>query len=411
MELINNTYSIQGITVENLTSEFGTPLYVYNADTIERQVKSFKSAFKDINCKVKYACKANTNLSILKEMLNNGTGLDTVSIPEIKMGLMVGFEPNEIVFTPNCVDFSEIETAVELGVNINIENLPNLEKFGKKYGNTVPCFVRLNPGIHAQMNSDKVDWWHKQSKFGISADQLDKVKELEEKYDILIHGLHIHSSSVIMSPEIFIEGAKSIFNVVKQFKNIKYIDFGGGIKVDVGDDKAVINLNALGKELEPVFKEFCKDYGTDIQLWFEPGRYLICESGVLLTECNMIKENSGTPFVGTDSGFNQLIRPMFYNAYHEIVNTSNPNGNQKNYTVVGNICEIDNFAVDRPLNEVREKDIIAIKTAGAYGYSMASNYNSRFRPAEVLIKNKKAHLIRKRDSFNDLIKNQIVIND
>jgi diaminopimelate decarboxylase len=325
------------------------------------------------------------------------------------MGLLVGFKAKEIVFTPNCVDFSEIEEAVKLGVNINIENLPNLEKFGARYGNTVPCFVRLNPGIHAQMNSDKVDWWHKQSKFGISADQIKKVKELEKKYDLHIHGLHIHSSSVIMSPEIFIEGAKSIFNIVKQFKNIKYIDFGGGIKVDVGDNKEVINLNALGEQLNPIFEDFCKEYGTDIELWFEPGRFLICEAGILFTECNMVKENGGTSFVGINSGFNQLIRPMFYNAYHEIVNISNFKGAEKQYTVVGNVCEIDNFAINRTINEVNEEDIIAIKTAGAYGYSMASNYNSRFRPAEILIKNNTVHLIRKRDSFEDLIKNQIVI--
>ena len=409
MELINNKYCIQGIDVKDICNKFGTPLYVYDSDIIHRQVNHFRNAFKQINCKIKYACKANTNLSILKEMLNHGAGLDTVSVPEIKMGLLVGFKAEEIVFTPNCVDFSEIEAAVELGVNINIENLPNLEKFGAKYGNTIPCFVRLNPEIHTQMNTENVDRWHKQSKFGISADQIKKVKELEQKHKLHIHGLHIHSSSVIMSPEIFIEGAKSIFNIVKQFENIKFIDFGGGIKVDVGDDKEVINLNALGKELEPVFKEFCDEYGTDIQLWFEPGRFLICEAGILLTECNMVKNNGGTAFVGTNSGFNQLIRPMFYDAYHEIINTSNPNGEEIKYTVVGNICEIDNFAIDRSLNKVNEKDIIAIKTAGAYGYSMASNYNSRFRPAEILIKNKKAHLIRKRDSFDDLIKNQIII--
>ncbi|MDP7568048.1 MAG: diaminopimelate decarboxylase [Flavobacteriales bacterium] len=409
MELINNKYCIQGIDVKDICNEFGTPLYVYDSDIIHRQVNHFRNAFKQINCKIKYACKANTNLSILKEMLNHGAGLDTVSVPEIKMGLLVGFKAKEIVFTPNCVDFSEIEEAVKLGVNINIENLPNLEKFGTRYGNTVPCFVRLNPGIHAQMNSDKVDWWHKQSKFGISADQIKKVKELEKKYDLHIHGLHIHSSSVIMSPEIFIEGAKSIFNIVKQFKNIKYIDFGGGIKVDVGDNKEVINLNALGEQLNPIFEDFCKEYGTDIELWFEPGRFLICEAGILFAECNMVKENGGTSFVGINSGFNQLIRPMFYNAYHEIVNISNFKGAEKQYTVVGNVCEIDNFAINRTINEVNEKDIIAIKTAGAYGYSMASNYNSRFRPAEILIKNNTAHLIRKRDSFEDLIKNQIVI--
>ena len=409
MELIDNKYCIQGIDVKDICKEFGTPLYVYDADVIQRQIRLFTNAFKHINCKIKYACKANTNLSILKEMLNHGTGLDTVSIQEIKMGIMVGFKAKEIVFTPNCVDFSEIEEAVKLSVNINIENLPNLEKFGAQYGNTVPCFVRLNPGIHAQMNSDKVDWWHKQSKFGISADQIKKVKELEKKYDLHIHGLHIHSSSVIMSPEIFIEGAKSIFNIVKQFKNIKYIDFGGGIKVDVGDNKEVINLNALGKQLNPIFNDFCKEYGTDIELWFEPGRFLICEAGILFTECNMVKKNGGTSFAGINSGFNQLIRPMFYNAYHEIVNISNLKGVEKQYTVVGNVCEIDNFAINRTINEVNEKDIIAIKTAGAYGYSMASNYNSRFRPAEILIKNNTAHLIRKRDSFEDLIKNQIVI--
>ena len=409
MELINNKYCIQGIDIKDICNKFGTPLYVYDSDIIHRQVNHFRNAFKQINCKIKYACKANTNLSILKEMLNHGAGLDTVSVQEIKMGIMVGFKAKEIVFTPNCVDFSEIEEAVKLGVNINIENLPNLEKFGAQYGNTVPCFVRLNPGIHAQMNSDKVDWWHKQSKFGISADQIKKVKELEKKYNLHIHGLHIHSSSVIMSPEIFIEGAKSIFNIVKQFKNIKYIDFGGGIKVDVGDNKEVINLNALGKQLNPIFNDFCKEYGTDIELWFEPGRFLICEAGILFTECNMVKENGGTSFVGINSGFNQLIRPMFYNAYHEIVNISNLKGVEKQYTVVGNVCEIDNFAINRTINEVNEKDIIAIKTAGAYGYSMASNYNSRFRPAEILIKNNTAHLIRKRDSFEDLIKNQIVI--
>ena len=409
MELINNKYCIQGIDVKDICNEFGTPLYVYDSDIIHRQVNHFRNAFKQINCKIKYACKANTNLSILKEMLNHGAGLDTVSVPEIKMGILVGFKAKEIVFTPNCVDFSEIEEAVKLGVNINIENLPNLEKFGARYGNTVPCFVRLNPGIHAQMNSDKVDWWHKQSKFGISAEQIKKVKELEKKYDLHIHGLHIHSSSVIMSPEIFIEGAKSIFNIVKQFKNIKYIDFGGGIKVDVGDNKEVINLNALGEQLNPIFEDFCKEYGTDIELWFEPGRFLICEAGILFTECNMVKENGGTSFVGINSGFNQLIRPMFYNAYHEIVNISNLKGVEKQYTVVGNVCEIDNFAINRTINEVNEKDIIAIKTAGAYGYSMASNYNSRFRPAEILIKNNTAQLIRKRDSFEDLIKNQIVI--
>ncbi|WP_242917238.1 diaminopimelate decarboxylase [Pontibacter liquoris] len=409
MELIDNKYKIQGIPVEQLREQFGTPLYVYDAEHIRGQIRKFREGFSTVDLHIKYACKALTNINILKLMLREGLGLDTVSLPELRMGLHVGFKPQEIVFTPNAVDFSEIEEAVALGAKINIENLSNLERFGQKYGGSVPVCIRLNPHIAAQANSEKVDWWHKQSKFGISIDQVGDVKALEEKYNLHIDGIHIHSSSVIMSPEIFINGAKAVFDIALQFQNLDFIDFGGGIKVDVGDGNPVIDVVELGKQLDVVFSDFCQKYGRRLQLWFEPGRYLVGNAGTLLTTCVLRKRNGGSEFVGLNSGFNHLIRPMFYNAYHEIVNASNPTGSTETYTVVGNICEIDNFAVDRELHQVREGDLIAIRSAGAYGYSMASTYNSRYRPAEVLVINGEAKLIRQRDTYEDLLRNQVEI--
>lgn len=410
MKQQNDTRTIQNIPVADLAEQFGTPLYVYDTDIIKEHLDRFREGFSSVDLKIKYACKALTNMSVMNFLRTQGTGLDTVSLAEIKMGLTVGFKPQEIVFTPNCVDFSEIEEAVDFGVKINIENLSNLEKFGKRYGNKVAVCIRLNPQIAAQSNSDKVDWWHKQSKFGISIDQIDDVKKLEDQYDLNIDGIHIHSSSVIMSPEIFINGARAVFDIAMRFKNLQFIDFGGGIKVDVGDGNEVIDVKELGKQLDIEFSTFCQKYGRKLELWFEPGRYLVGNAGYLITTCVVRKRNGGSEFIGIDSGFNHLIRPMMYGAYHEIVNASNPDGELQKYTVVGNICEIDNFAVDRMIPETKEGDLIVIRSAGAYGYSMASNYNSRFRPAEVMIKGQKAYLVRNRDNYEDLVKNQILID-
>ncbi len=409
MERKGNSYEIQGLDVRDLCREFGTPLFVYDADHIKNQVENFRRGFSKADLKIKFACKSLTSLAVMRLMRSFGTGLDTVSLPEVKMGLMVGFEPDEIVFTPNCVDFSEIKQGVELGVRINLENISNLKKFAQKYGGTVPCSIRLNPHVAAEKNSLKVEWWHKQSKFGISAFQLDDVKKIEEDYNLNIQGIHIHSSSVIMSPEVFIQGARAVFDIAKKIENLEFIDFGGGIKLDVGDGEVVIDIVELGAKLDDVFQEFCHEYGRQLELWFEPGRYLVGNSGTLFSMCVIRKTNGHKEFVGLNTGLNHLIRPMFYKAYHEIINVSHPEGEPKTYNVVGNICEIDTFAEDRELAEVREKDIIALRSAGAYCYSMASTYNSRYRPAEVLIHNGKALLIRKRDTFDDLIRNQIDI--
>ncbi len=409
MQLHEGKYYINHVNVQELRNSYGTPLYVYDGQAIENQINVFKQAFSGVDLKIKYACKALTNLSILQLMRRNGLGLDTVSIPEIQMGLQMGFDPSQIVFTPNCVDFEEIVRGVELGVQINIENISNLEKFGKKYGGSVPVCIRLNPNISVQQNADKVSWWHNQSKFGISLDQLETVKKLEEQYTMAINGIHIHSSSVIMTTDVFLKASKTVFDIAMDFTNLEFVDFGGGIKLDVGDGKEVVDLPTLAGAFQEQFKSFCSRYGRVLSLWFEPGRYLVGNAGHLLTTCQVRKRNGGTEFVGVDSGLNHLIRPMFYEAYHPVINASNPNGSPEKYTVVGNICEIDNLAKDRMLPTVREGDLIVFESAGAYGFSMASTYNSRFRPAEVLVLDGESHLIRKRETYDDLLRNQVVL--
>lgn len=409
MELINHTYSIQGLNVTELCQEFGTPLYVYDASKIINQLKSLKNAFSETDVKIKYAAKALTNISVLKLVKQQGAGVDVVSIQEAQLALGAGFSPDEIMFTPNCVDFEEIIAGVELGLNINLDNLSVLEKFGKKYGNTVPCCVRLNPHIMAGGNY-KISTGHSNSKFGISVYQLPEIMQLATRYQIVINGLHIHTGSEITETDVFLKMAEILFGIARDFPALTFIDFGGGFKVAYKTGDLVTNVYDLGLKLGKAFKEFYQSYGRKLELWIEPGKYLVSEAGYLFVKTNVVKSTPSVTFAGVNSGLNHLIRPMMYEAYHEIINVSNPTGTQKVYTVVGNICETDTLGADRKLNEVREGDILAIKNAGAYGYSMASNYNSRLRPAEVLIYKGEAKLIRKRDTFDDLLRGQVVID-
>ncbi len=406
MELVNGTYSIQGLPVADICKEFGTPLYIYDGAKILEQLKSLKNAFSDSDVRIKYAAKALTNISILKLLKKNGAGIDVVSIQEAHLALGAGFLPHEIMYTPNCVAFDEIIEGVELGLNINLDNLSVLEKFGKKYGNTYPCCVRLNPHIMAGGNY-KISTGHSNSKFGISVYQLPQIMELAEKHKIVINGLHIHTGSEITETEVFLKMAEILFGIARDFPELKFIDFGGGFKVAYKEGDMVTNVYDLGLKLSKAFKEFYLSYGRKLELWIEPGKFLVSDAGTLMVHTNVVKSTPSLTFVGVNSGLNHLIRPMMYDAYHEIVNISNPTGSHKVYTVVGNICETDTLGADRKLNEVREGDLLAIKNAGAYGYSMASNYNSRFRPAEVLILNGEAKLIRRRDTLEDILRGQI----
>jgi len=399
---------IQGLPIAAIAQEFGTPVYVYDADKIAQQLQNLKNAFSENEVKVKYAVKALSNISILKWLKKHGSGVDVVSINEARLAIGAGFDPTEIMYTPNCVGFEEIEEAVSLGLNINLDNLPVLEKFGARFGSGYPCCIRLNPHIMAGGNY-KISTGHSHSKFGISVYQLPQISELAQTYGIIINGLHIHTGSEITDTEVFLKMAEILFGIARDFPHLTFLDFGGGFKVAYKEGDLVTNVYDLGLKLGKAFKAFYHSYGRKLELWIEPGKYIVSEAGFLVVRANVVKATPSVTFAGVDSGLNHLIRPMMYDAYHEVTNISNPGGAQKLYTVVGNICETDTLAADRKLNEVREGDLLAVRNAGAYGYSMASTYNSRVRPPEVLVVNGQARLIRKRETFEDLLRGQVDI--
>lgn len=409
MELVNNQYLIDGIEPSSLTEKYDSPLYVYETAKMKSQFMKLKNAFKDVDLKINYACKALTNINVLKLFKGLGSGLDAVSIQEVQLGLKAGFKPQNILYTPNCVSIDEIEEAVKLGVKINIDNLSILEQFGDKYGGSKPVGIRINPHVMGGGNV-KISTGHIDSKFGISIYQMPHLLRVIETNNMHIEGIHMHTGSDILDVEVFLRAANILLDTAKNFKELKYVDFGSGFKVPYKPDDYATNIEELGKELTTGFKKFCKEYGKNVTLMFEPGKYLVSEAGHFFVKVNVLKQTLATVFAGVDSGLNHLIRPMFYDSYHHIVNISNPSGKQRIYTVVGYICETDTFGWNRKIGEIREGDILGFKNAGAYCFSMASNYNSRVRPAEVLIHEGKDFLIRKRETMDDILKNQVEID-
>lgn len=409
MQLENNIYHIDGVSLLDLVEEYGSPIYVYHGEKIIEQYHLLKNAFPNVDVELNYACKALNNINILRLLKNEGSGLDCVSIQEVLLGLKAGFTPESILYTPNGVSFEEIEKAVELGVRINIDNLSVLEHFGHKYKNSVPVCIRINPHIMAGGNSH-ISVGHIDSKFGISIHQMPLLKRICDQCNIKVNGVHMHTGSDILDAEVFLYGAELLFEVAMQFKTIEFIDFGSGFKVAYKHGDVTTDIEDIGQRISARFQEFCQEYGKTLKLIFEPGKFLVSESGYLLVKSNVIKQTTSTVFVGVDSGQNHLIRPMMYEAYHHITNISNPEGKPRVYSVVGYICETDTLGYNRKLNEVREGDILAIHNAGAYAFTMSSNYNSRFRPAEILIYNGKGHLIRQAETLEDLLRNQVEID-
>tara|TARA_B110000114_G_C15096447_1_gene401801 strand:- start:2803 stop:4011 length:1209 start_codon:yes stop_codon:yes gene_type:complete len=389
----------------SLVKKYDSPLYVYDASKIEEQYNRITNAFSSVkSLKINYAVKALSNISILKLFKKMNSGIDTVSIQEVHLGLKAGFDPKDIIFTPNGVSLEEIEEVAKLGVNINIDNLSILEQFGQKHPKTPVC-IRINPHVMAG-GHHKISVGHIDSKFGISIYQVPHIKRVVENTGMHINGIHMHTGSDILDIDTFLSATEILLDTVKEFDTIDFVDFGSGFKVPYKDDDIQTNIEELGKRLGQRFNEFSKEYGRELTLMFEPGKFLVSESGKFLAKVNVIKQTTSTVFAGIDSGFNHLIRPMMYESYHHITNISNTEGRERYYTIVGYICETDTFGSNRRISEVTEGDILCFDNAGAYCYSMASNYNSRFRPAEVLIYNKKDHLIRERETFDDILRNQ-----
>jgi len=403
--MMSNQLSANQLT--EIANEFGTPVYVYHAEKIAEQYNKLLQAFKSFDSKIFYACKSLSNINILKYICSLGASLDCVSINEVKLGLLAGFTKEQILYTPNCVDFNEILEAKELGVNINIDNISILEQFGNKFGNTYPVCIRLNPHIMAGGNF-KISTGHVDSKFGISIHQLRHIERIVKTTNLHVAGIHMHTGSEIKDINVFLMGLEVMFSMAEHFPNLKYIDLGSGFKVPYQPGETETDVNLLGQKVAEAFSKFEAETGKKIQVWFEPGKYLVSQCGFLVVKANVIKQTPATVFVGVNSGFNHLIRPMMYEAYHHIENISNQHGTARIYTVVGNICETDTFAWDRTLPEVREGDYLVFYNAGAYGFEMSSNFNSRLKPAEVLVQNGKPILIRKADVFDDLLRNQVL---
>lgn len=391
-----------------IADEFGTPVYVYHAEKIADQYNKLKKAFLHQDVVIFYASKALTNVNVLRYINSIGANVDCSSINEVKLALHAGFPPGKILYTSNSIAFSEIEEAKNIGVHINIDSISNLEKFGKKYGHTYPVGIRLRPNILAGGNL-KISTGHDKSKFGIPVDQLDDVLACVTRHNLFIRGLHIHTGSEIGDVEVFLTGIGKLFDIIPHFNELEFVDLGGGFKVPYKDGDTETDINLLAQKVKEVFANHPNPNNKPLQIWFEPGKYLVSEAGYFVTQVNVLKETRSTVFAGINSGFNHLIRPMFYNSFHRIENISNADGAQSEYTIVGNICETDTFATDRKVNNIREGDYLAFYNAGAYGFEMSSNFNSRLRPAEVMVKDGKPLLIRKREVFEDLLKNQIDI--
>lgn len=397
------------IDLLSVANQFGSPVYVYDSSKIKKQYKRLTAAFSNVkNLKLNYAVKALSNISVLKYIHHLGAGLDTVSLQEVQLGLAAGVPAKQIIFTPNGVSLGEIEEVAKLGAQINIDNLSILEQFGSKYPETPVC-IRINPHVMAGGNAN-ISVGHIDSKFGISIHQIPHIQRIVANTNMRINGIHMHTGSDILDIDVFLHASEILFETAEHFLDLEFIDFGSGFKVPYSENDIETNIEELGERLTERFNRFCKKYCRDLTLTFEPGKFLVSQAGYFLANVNVIKQTTSTVFAQVDSGFNHLIRPMLYGSQHHIENISNPEGRERFYSVVGYICETDTFANNRRISEIKEGDILCFHNAGAYCFTMASNYNSRFRPPEVLWHEGKAHLIRKREVFNNLIENQIMVD-
>ncbi len=400
------------LTYEELNkaaATFGTPLYVYHGEKIEGQYQNLLTHFSSKSTRFFYACKSLTNIHILNLVKNTGCNIDCSSINEVKLAMHVGFDVENILYTSNSVAFEEIKEAVSLGVHVNIDSLSNLEKFGAAFGGRYPVGIRIRPDIMAGGNL-KISTGHDKSKFGIPFTEKEALKNIQNKYGIKISALHIHTGSEIKDVAVFLQSAKVFEALLPDFPTVNILDFGGGFKVPYMPEEKGTDIALLGAEVNKIMEKLSATMGRNLTAWFEPGKYLVSESGYFITQVNVLKKSGDIEFAGINSGLNHLIRPMFYDAYHHIVNISSPNKEEKKYAVVGNICETDTFAWDRPIASIEEGDYLVFFNAGAYGYEMSSNYNARYKPAQVLYKNGIANLISRADTFEDLLNLQIPLS-
>lgn len=400
---MENTTSININSFINYAEKYGTPLYVYDANLIVERYKELYEYIKWPRLKILYAMKANYNIGIMNLLKNNNAYLDTVSPAEVHLALKLGFSKEDVLFTANNITNEEMHEIKKTGVLFNIGSLSELQKYAAAYPGSEVC-LRFNPDVYAGEHKH-VQTAGAITKFGILLSEVNYVKQITNEHNIKVVGLHEHTGSGIGEADKVYESMTSLLKIANKenFPDLQFIDFGGGFKIPYKPTTKRIDYASFGEKISSIFSDFCKRYGRDLDMYFEPGKYIVAESGYLLIEVNTIKNNRGRLIAGTNSGFNHLIRPLLYGSYHQIENISNPDGDLKIYDVCGNICETgDCFAEQRELPEIREGDKLVIKNAGAYSYSMGSIYNLRSMPSELLVLNGKEFLITKRFSNEEL---------
>ena len=387
-------YYIGDISAELLAKAYGLPLYVYGADIIRAQFLKLRRSLPK-GTSIYFACKANANPEILKLLQKLGSSVECVSKEEVVAAMRAGFTADTVLYTCSYATTEELTYVLSKKIKINIDSLGQLNKVGKmRPGSSVS--IRINQGIGAGHHSHVITGG-KDSKFGIYHTQINDIKKVAHKYKLKINGLHKHIGSNVLDEKILSKAAKVLLETAKHFPDIETVDFGGGLGIPYRPNEKRLDLIKFGKRLQLSLEKFAKELGRPIHAAVEPGRFLVAEAGVLLAQVTDIKKTPHKTFVGVNSGFNHLLRPAMYGAYHEIINASNLKGKKEKVTIVGNVCESgDIFGEGRLLSTPREGDILAILNAGAYGYTMSSNYNLRLRPAEVLVEGKKHRLIRKR---------------
>lgn len=413
METIDNTLSLGGLAAEELMQQYGSPLYVYEADMIRTQYRKLRNSFAELSLQIHYAMKANPNPALLQLLLAEGAWIDAVSPLEAQLALDVGFPATHILFTGNNIPLHEIEYCLAREIAINIESLSLLQEFGKAYpGREVS--LRINPGLGSGHHAHCITGGP-QSKFGIYYDQLEHVHQLLAQYQLKLTGIHVHIGTGILDPTPMLEALSLVLSIAQKFTGLRFVNIGGGFGVPYQPQETSLDLAVLGKQISKHFLQFCDKYGKSLDLKVEPGRFLMASAGTLLATVNNIKKTPRYQFVGVDTGFNHLLRPALYGSYHHLFNASCVNGDLFPVVLAGNICETGDVLTysiegitEQHLPQFHLGDRVAILDAGAYGMAMASQYNMRLRPAEVLVSQGKARLIRRRETYEDLTRNFIM---
>ncbi|HAN09281.1 MAG TPA: diaminopimelate decarboxylase [Clostridiales bacterium] len=391
-----------------LIEEYGSPLYVYDENILRQRCKEMRNLLPNKNFRISYSSKANSNIELLKIIMSEDIDVDAMSPGEIFIQQKAGFTSERIFYIGNNVSANEMMYAVDKDILVSVDSLSQLKLFGEiNRGGQVA--IRFNPGVGAG-HHEKVVTAGKKTKFGIQKDYINQVKELIKKYDLKLVGINQHLGSLFLDEDQYIEGVKKLLDIAREFQGLKFIDMGGGFGVPYKKDEKRLDLSKLSKKLEETLNEFLEKYDNkEVIFKAEPGRYIVAESGILFGTVYSIKDNYGVTYVGTDLGFNVLVRPVMYDSHHEIrvIKKCQVDNEKEKVTIVGNVCESgDVIAKDRELPKIDEGDIIGVMNAGAYGFSMSSNYNCRLRPAEVLrCLNGEFRLIRRADIYEDLVRN------